>query len=527
MQIIIDQFAQQSGVSKKVAEQIARQFFDTIVDGLKSEGLVKINGLGTFKIVEVADRESVNVSNGERIIIPGYKKVGFVVDSSFVANKGGGVVKQEAPASEAVREETKPAQKTAIEETSPVLEAAKEEATPAAESTKEEPPLLEAVEESVFESTSYDKLFSADKSTQLPGVQNGAPSVAADNASTSGIVLSTPVIERIEIPSNELSNIDLLISTPESLAEVRDDYEKACKRAEETLKMAEEANAEMIRLKCLLHNLEANSEPEVVDLDDSPEGVSDDINNESHKDSQSLNEEDAVEADSNPTDNHDVADEPDPKDDVMVRYLNDDKDHTHDDEEEESAAESGKSYLLFWIAVPLLGVILGLCAIFAYRAWRDYSQECRLASTTQKVTVVDDSKSDAKLAKEKDKTAVAATHAKQEKNDSVNAKSASKPVKVAPEVKPSVAESSIQTDAKPKTVTPKVEAADKSTAKAKDSQTEATPTKPKSYVMKPGDTLTKLSLRFYGSKSHVSKIVKANKFPNPDNVPIGAEVILP
>ena len=45
--------------------------------------------------------------------------------------------------------------------------------------------------------------------------------------------------------------------------------------------------------------------------------------------------------------------------------------------------------------------------------------------------------------------------------------------------------------------------------------------------MKPGDSLTKLSQRFYGTKDSVRAIIKANQFPNPDNVPIGATVKLP
>lgn len=77
IQNVIDAFAAQGGITKKNAEAVARTFFDVVVEGLNADGVVKINGFGTFKVVTVADRESVNVNNGERIVIEGYKKVTF------------------------------------------------------------------------------------------------------------------------------------------------------------------------------------------------------------------------------------------------------------------------------------------------------------------------------------------------------------------------------------------------------------------------------------------------------------------
>ena len=50
---------------------------------------------------------------------------------------------------------------------------------------------------------------------------------------------------------------------------------------------------------------------------------------------------------------------------------------------------------------------------------------------------------------------------------------------------------------------------------------------PKTYTMKVGDTLTKLARRFYGSPSYVVEIINANNFPDPNNVPVGAVVIMP
>jgi hypothetical protein len=60
------------------------------------------------------------------------------------------------------------------------------------------------------------------------------------------------------------------------------------------------------------------------------------------------------------------------------------------------------------------------------------------------------------------------------------------------------------------------------------SYTEKTPmTKPDKYVLKEGETLTMLARRYYGSSDHVVDIINANNFADPNNVHVGAIVILP
>ena len=60
------------------AETFSTAFFELIVEGLETDGTVKINGLGTFKITDVASRDSVNVNTGEKIEIKGHKKLTFI-----------------------------------------------------------------------------------------------------------------------------------------------------------------------------------------------------------------------------------------------------------------------------------------------------------------------------------------------------------------------------------------------------------------------------------------------------------------
>lgn len=75
--------AQKNGLSQHVAETFARTMFDVINQGLVDDKLVKVKGLGTFKVTSVKDRESVDVNTGARILIEGRDKINFVPDATL------------------------------------------------------------------------------------------------------------------------------------------------------------------------------------------------------------------------------------------------------------------------------------------------------------------------------------------------------------------------------------------------------------------------------------------------------------
>lgn len=74
-------FAQYQSISKKKAEAFIRSFFDTIESGLMDDKFVKIKGFGTFKIITVGERESINVNTGKRIQISSHPKITFTPDT--------------------------------------------------------------------------------------------------------------------------------------------------------------------------------------------------------------------------------------------------------------------------------------------------------------------------------------------------------------------------------------------------------------------------------------------------------------
>ncbi len=76
-------FAQKANISGNKAEMFTKALFDLIIEGLEKEGIVKINGLGTFKIADVASRSSVNVNTGEKFEIKGHKKLTFTPAESL------------------------------------------------------------------------------------------------------------------------------------------------------------------------------------------------------------------------------------------------------------------------------------------------------------------------------------------------------------------------------------------------------------------------------------------------------------
>ncbi len=80
---LADMLAQKAGISKREAQQFLTDFIETIQDGVNNDKLVKIKGLGTFKVIDVDARESVNVNTGERVIIESHQKLTFTPDAAM------------------------------------------------------------------------------------------------------------------------------------------------------------------------------------------------------------------------------------------------------------------------------------------------------------------------------------------------------------------------------------------------------------------------------------------------------------
>lgn len=75
--------ADRTGKDKNATERFLREFIAIVSEGVFADKIVKIKGLGTFKIIAVEKRESIHVNTGERFLIPAHYKFSFLPDKEL------------------------------------------------------------------------------------------------------------------------------------------------------------------------------------------------------------------------------------------------------------------------------------------------------------------------------------------------------------------------------------------------------------------------------------------------------------
>ncbi len=80
---LVKLFAKRAGITQREAVRFVDAFQTVFEKALLEEKMVKVSGLGTFKLIEVEDRKSVNVATGETINIPGHSKLSFVPETQL------------------------------------------------------------------------------------------------------------------------------------------------------------------------------------------------------------------------------------------------------------------------------------------------------------------------------------------------------------------------------------------------------------------------------------------------------------
>lgn len=83
LQDLIDGLSQKQDIPKKDAELFLRELFGLIEETISSKDYVRIKDFGTFKLVAVSARKSVDVNTGEPIEIPPHYKLSFSPEKSF------------------------------------------------------------------------------------------------------------------------------------------------------------------------------------------------------------------------------------------------------------------------------------------------------------------------------------------------------------------------------------------------------------------------------------------------------------
>jgi len=151
--------AEKNGLSREAAAAFAREMFAVVQNAVERDKLVKVKGLGAFKVVDVEARESINVNTGERVLIEGHGKISFTPDSTMkeLVNKpfsqfetvvlNDGVSFDDIPTPDEEEKEEEEQPQVIVEEKSPRVEEALKEVEQALKEVEEAPHKEEVIEE--------------------------------------------------------------------------------------------------------------------------------------------------------------------------------------------------------------------------------------------------------------------------------------------------------------------------------------------------------------------------------------------
>ena len=461
IQDLIDLLAAKHSMTKKDAEAFVKEFFLLIEQALENEKTVKIKGLGTFKLVDVDSRESVNVNTGERFQIKGHTKVSFTPDTNLrdTINKP-----------------------FAHFETVVLNEGTVLEDTPMEESDEEEGAVSDTETEMIDSEIAGNANAGGDihKEIQLeepvPTVEAVAVAeVPETDANETGQPETEPELIATEEPeAEELPEVEI---EPESVSEEAPEEEPVEESSETVLEPAKEQSEETIIEEQKPETETTEEEEEKTVITEKAEVTAEQIiAQELHKANMepvTLQEQPEIEQ---------------PK-------------ATYTDKDSNKKEKSAIPYLIATIIIVLL--LCGGAILFIY-----YPD---LFSSSSDKNVVDIPEVTQPVQPEAQLSDTIA-----HKDTVVEAVQPQPVVKKEPTAEPVKAES------KPAQQQPTA------SAYLDSASYKITGTKTK-YTIKEGETLTKVSLRFYGTKAMWPYIVKHNPkvIKNPDNVPYGTTIEIP
>ena len=461
IQDLIDLLAAKHSMTKKDAEAFVKEFFLLIEQALENEKTVKIKGLGTFKLVDVDSRESVNVNTGERFQIKGHTKVSFTPDTNLrdTINKP-----------------------FAHFETVVLNEGTVLEDTPMEESDEEEGAVSDTETEMIDSEIAGNENAGGDIQEEIQ-LEEPVPTVEAvavaevpeTDANETGQPETEPELIATEEPeAEELPEVEI---EPESVSEEAPEEEPVEESSETVLEPAKEQSEETIIEEQKPETETTEEEEEKTVITEKAEVTAEQIiAQELHKANMepvTLQEQPEIEQ---------------PK-------------ATYTDKDSDKKEKSAIPYLIATIMIVLL--LCGGAILFIY-----YPD---LFSSSSDKNVVDIPEVTQPVQPEAQLSDTIA-----HKDTVVEAVQPQPVVKKEPTAEPVKAES------KPAQQQPTASAYSDSASY------KITGTKTK-YTIKEGETLTKVSLRFYGTKAMWPYIVKHNPkvIKNPDNVPYGTTIEIP
>ena len=216
LQEIAARVAKKHNITIKSAESFVSQFFDVVKEGLDADKQVKVKGFGTFKVVTVKPRESINVRTGERVVIESHDKVNFTPDATMkeLVNRPFSQfetveLKDDVDFEDIPHDEVHAVEEPVVEE--PVIEEAVTEEPVVEEAVTEEPTEEPVVEKPVVEERVAEEPVVEERVAEEPV---GEESVA--EKPTEDLAVEEPVAEK---PTEETKITPLVASTPEDKPE--------------------------------------------------------------------------------------------------------------------------------------------------------------------------------------------------------------------------------------------------------------------------------------------------------------------
>lgn len=474
IQDLIDLLAAKHSMTKKDAEAFVKEFFLLIEQALENEKTVKIKGLGTFKLVDVDSRESVNVNTGERFQIKGHTKVSFTPDTNLrdTINKP-----------------------FAHFETVVLNEGTVLEDTPMEESDEEEGAVSDTETEMIDSEIAGNENVGGDIQEEI---QPEEPVIEGRPTAEEVAVAEVPETDANETGQTETETEPVATEEPEAeeLPEVETEPESVSEEApeEEPVEESSEAVLEPDFSPATEEPTEEQSEETIIE-EQKPETET----------AEAEEEETVIAEKAEVTAEQIIAQElhkanMEPVTPKMQPEIEQPK-ATYTDKDSDKKEKSAIPYLIATIIIVLL--LCGGAILFIY-----YPD---LFSSSSDKNVVDMPEVTQPVQPEAQLSDTIA-----HKDTVVEA------VQPQPVVKKEPAAEPVKAESKPAQQQPAASAYSDSASY------KITGTKTK-YTIKEGETLTKVSLRFYGTKAMWPYIVKHNPkvIKNPDNVPYGTTIEIP
>lgn len=474
IQDLIDLLAAKHSMTKKDAEAFVKEFFLLIEQALENEKTVKIKGLGTFKLVDVDSRESVNVNTGERFQIKGHTKVSFTPDTNLrdTINKP-----------------------FAHFETVVLNEGTVLEDTPMEESDEEEGAVSDTETEMIDSEIAGNENVDGDIQKEI---QPEEPVIEEQPTAEEVAVAEVPETDANETSQTETETEPVATEEPEAeeLPEVETEPESVSEEApeEESVEESSEAVLEPDFSPATEEPAEEQSEETIIE-EQKPETET----TEAEEEKTVIAEKAKVTAEQIIAQElHKANMEPvTPKMQPEIKQPK----ATYTDKDSDKKEKSAIPYLIATIIIVLL--LCGGAILFIY--YPDLFSSSSDKNVVDMPEVTQPVQPEAQL------------------SDTIAHKdTVVKAVQPQPVVKKEPAAEPVKAESKPAQQQPAASAYSDSASY------KITGTKTK-YTIKEGETLTKVSLRFYGTKAMWPYIVKHNPkvIKNPDNVPYGTTIEIP